>query len=152
MKLEDYKKQKEVDHEYDVKMDNLRASRISSSGGSSSGRSSGGKSYSGSNGGLEIPTTIKMADKGRRDDGIKEYTKYTDSDEYKALNPSKKYEYWLGLRQQITSDVAVGGYGDNGLWTGDEILKSISKNSNFITDFEEYEYILGQRGMVREGR
>lgn len=126
--LEHEKKLMTERHNFDIKLNNTRSSSGGSGGGSNSSLTDG-------DGNIIIPTNVSMKDKERRDTKIKEIEDYTQSKEYQALHPTKKYNYWYSLEKNLISDMRAGAYGKNGAWTIKGILDKIETTPEFKNDY-----------------
>lgn len=126
--LEQEKKLMAERHSYDVKLNNMR----------SQSSSSGGRSGSGS---PSTPTTpaLSMADFGRRDAKVAEFTDIVDTPEYKALNPKARYNKLTQWEQKLIADTKMGLLGKDGEIVLGMILDDISKNPIYKTDVLLYE-------------
>ena len=120
-----FRKEKEISHEFDLKLLNARESISAKSGGSGGGGSSGG-----SVGSLGFTPTTTEANKIT---GVsKEFSSLVSSKEFARLSPKEKNKAINDFIDAIVNDVDKNMYGKNSLTIGQEIISRITNDPAYI--------------------
>ena len=128
--LETYKKQKEVDYDFDMKLVSAKAMYDGGSGGSGGG-------YSGEDTSFQPNTT-----EANKITGVsKDFSSLVNSKDFTRLSPKEKYDAINNFIDSVVNDVDKNMYGKNSLTVGREIISRITSDPAYK------KYVIGYEKM-----
>ena len=132
--LKQFRAEKEITHEFDMKMFNVREAAAARSGGRSGGGSGGGSDL----GGIDASFKPTKAEADHIFKGVAAYEKLVSSDDFRRLTRDEKRNAIGKILDDIVMDVDGEMWGKNSMQIGQAIVARIKSSPEYTQYYANY--------------